>query len=57
MRLKIPMPLKAEHEELHSELARAVMAKGRFGDAAKAVEVLYPAAILIGDYLRLRLKI
>ena len=37
MELKIPQSLKAEHEELHSELAKATTAGGRVGEAAKEV--------------------
>jgi len=43
MEFPIPEPLKAEHEELHAELARARGAGGRTGEAAKAVAVtLHP---------------
>lgn len=43
MEFPIPEPLKAEHEELHAELARARDAGGRTGRAAKAVaETLHP---------------
>ena len=43
MEFKIPEPLKAEHAELHAELARARAAGGRTGEAAKAVaEILHP---------------
>lgn len=43
MEFPIPEPLKAEHEELHAELARARDAGGRTGDAARAVaETLHP---------------
>ena len=37
MEYRIPKPLKAEHEELHEELARATKAGGNIGKAAKAV--------------------
>ncbi len=37
MEFKIPRPLKAEHEELHEELARATQVQGHIGEAAKAV--------------------
>lgn len=37
MKLSIPEPLKAEHEELHAELSSAIDAGGRVGEAAKEV--------------------
>ena len=37
MRLKIPQPLKLEHEELHAELVEATKAGGKTAEAAKAV--------------------
>jgi hypothetical protein len=37
MKFEIPISLKKEHEELHAELAQAVKAGGRTGEAAKAV--------------------
>lgn len=40
MEFSIPEPLKAEHEELHAELARARDTGGRTGEAAKAVAVI-----------------
>lgn len=40
MELQIPPSLKAEHEELHGDLARATKAGGRTGEAAKAVAKL-----------------
>jgi hypothetical protein len=41
--MKIPSSLKAEHDELHSELARAIKAGGKTGKAAEAVaRVLEP---------------
>lgn len=43
MEFKIPKPLKAEHEELHAELAQATTVKGKIGDAAKVVaRILHP---------------
>jgi hypothetical protein len=42
MKIKIPQPLKVEHEELHAELVEATRAGGKTGEAAKAVaEVLH----------------
>jgi hypothetical protein len=41
--LKVPKPMKIEHEELHSELRKATREKGPIGDASKAVaKVLHP---------------
>ena len=40
MEFKVPHSLKEEHEELHGELKKAVMAGGTVGDAAKAVATL-----------------
>jgi hypothetical protein len=37
MSYRIPQPMKAEHEELHAELAKATKAGGRTGQAAQAV--------------------
>lgn len=37
MKLRVPSSLKAEHDELHAELARATHAGGRTGQAAQAV--------------------
>lgn len=43
MDLRIPQPLKAEHDELHRELARATAAGGRTGEAARQVaRLLHP---------------
>jgi hypothetical protein len=43
MELKIPDPLKIEHEELHAELARAAKEAGEIGTAARKVaETLHP---------------
>ena len=42
MNPRVPPSLKLEHEQLHSELARATKAGGETGEAAKAVaEVLH----------------
>lgn len=37
MKFQVPEPLRQEHEELHSQLARATSLGGSLGDAAKAV--------------------
>ncbi len=37
MRFEIPTAMKAEHDELHSELVNATKAGGQTGEAAKAV--------------------
>lgn len=43
MKFQIPQPMKEEHEELHTELRKAVMAGGKVGEAAKEVaHVLHP---------------
>jgi len=66
MSLKTPQSLSAEHEVLHADLAKAIEAGGATGKAAKGVdcvlhphflkeeEVLYPASILIGEYLKIK---
>ncbi len=49
--MKIPNPMKVEHEELHSELKKATGEKGPLGDAAKAVaEVLHPHFVKEEEY-------
>lgn len=51
MKFKIPEPLKLEHEELHSELAKITKMKGKIGDAAKAVaEILHPHFVKEEEY-------
>ena len=41
--LQIPQPLKAEHDELHAELARAMQEPGNIGVAAREVaRLLHP---------------
>lgn len=40
MEFRIPSSLKIEHEELHSELAKATQIPGRMGDAAKTVAAI-----------------
>lgn len=40
MRLQIPEPLVEEHEELHAELAKLIRARGKVGEAARAVATL-----------------
>jgi hypothetical protein len=40
MKFRIPSSLKLEHEELHSELAKATQVPGRMGDAAKTVAAI-----------------
>ena len=43
MDLRIPQPLKAEHDELHEELKRATAAGGHTGEAARQVaRLLHP---------------
>ncbi len=51
MNFQIPATLKAEHEELHGELARATKASGRTGEAAKAVaKVMHPHFLKEEEY-------
>ena len=51
MSLRIPESLKKEHDELHSELARATQAGGRVGEAAKVVaELLHPHFLKEEEY-------
>jgi hypothetical protein len=51
MELKIPQPLKLEHEELHAELVRATQVSGQVGEAAKAVaKVLHPHFVKEEEY-------
>ncbi len=43
MELKVPQSIQIEHEELHEELARALKAGGKTGEAARGVmKVLQP---------------
>jgi hypothetical protein len=43
MKTKIPEPLTLEHEELHSQLAKAANAGGKTGEAAKVVaQTMHP---------------
>lgn len=37
MDFKIPRPMKLEHDELHAQLVKATIEKGKVGQAAKAV--------------------
>jgi hypothetical protein len=51
MKFQIPPSLKAEHEELHGELARATKCGGRTGEAAKAVaNLMHPHFIKEEEY-------
>jgi hypothetical protein len=55
MKFQIPPSLKAEHEELHGELARATRAGGRTGEAAKAVaKLMHPHFVKEEEYARRR---
>jgi hypothetical protein len=40
MEFQIPSPLKAEHAELHAELAKATQMEGKIGEAARTVAAL-----------------
>lgn len=37
MKFEIPRPMQVEHDELHADLAKAIAAGGRTGEAARAV--------------------
>jgi len=51
MKFKIPKPLKEEHEELHSELVKAIQTGGKIGNAAKAVaKILHPHFVKEEEY-------
>lgn len=51
MEFKIPESLKAEHVELHEQLAHAIKAGGKTGEAARAVEeVLHPHFLKEEEY-------
>src|SRR6185437_13522525 len=51
MNFQIPPTLKAEHEELHGELARATKAGGRTGETAKAVaKLMHPHFVKEEEY-------
>lgn len=51
MNFQIPPTLKAEHEELHGELARATKAGGRTGEMAKAVaKLMHPHFVKEEEY-------
>ena len=51
MEFKIPESLKAEHVELHEDLARAIKAGGKTSEAARAVEeVLHPHFVKEEEY-------
>lgn len=51
MEIKVPKPLKAEHEELHGELVAATKAGGKVGEAAKSVaQVLHPHFVKEEEY-------
>lgn len=51
MKFEIPEPMKIEHEELHSELARAIRVGGKTGEAARAVaKVLHPHFVKEEEY-------
>lgn len=51
MEFIIPQPLKAEHNELHAELANAAKESGTIGEAAKAVaKLLHPHFVKEEEY-------
>jgi hypothetical protein len=43
MKFQIPQPMVEEHEELHTNLKKAILAGGKVGEAAKVVaDILHP---------------
>jgi hypothetical protein len=51
MKFEMPMPLKAEHDELHGDLVEATKAGGRTGEAAKTVaKLLHPHFVKEEEY-------
>ncbi len=51
MKLEVPAPLAAEHEELHHELDRAVKAGSATGEAARGVaKLMHPHFIKEDEY-------
>lgn len=48
MKFQIPQPMTEEHEELHNNLRKAVMAGGKVGEAAKAVAQALPTLTFRG---------
>jgi hypothetical protein len=51
MKVQIPQPLKAEHDELHADLVKATKAGGKVGEAAIAVaRVLHPHFVKEEEY-------
>jgi len=51
MKFKIPKPLKEEHNELHSELVKAIETGGKIGNTAKAVaKILHPHFVKEEEY-------
>ena len=57
MDLRIPQPLKAEHDELHEELKRVTAAGGHTGEAARQVAQLLHPRVAIGMTERLRAEL
>jgi hypothetical protein len=63
MKFEIPLPLQQQHEVPHEQLRQATRAGGEVGETAKTPaalmqharteeEVMYPAAVLVGQVLR-----
>jgi hypothetical protein len=51
MDIRIPTPLKVEHEELHAELVALTKAPGRVGEAARRVaSLLHPHFVKEEEY-------
>ncbi len=53
MDVGIPRPLKVEHEELHAELVALTKAPRLHAEFEE--QVLYPAAIFVGEQIKARL--
>jgi len=51
MEIKTPQPLKAEHDELHAQLAKAAKSGGRTGEAAMTVaKLMHPHFLKEEEY-------
>lgn len=48
IKLTVPQSMKAEHDELHAELEKAMKASGRVGDAAKGSSQIAPPSFREG---------
>lgn len=51
MEFNIPQPLKLEHEDLHSELAKATKESGKTGEAARSLaRIMHPHFVKEEEY-------